>query len=128
MSLGKSQIHPLRGSVKLYSQSAMQQLDRTFRALSDRTRRSMIHALAKGEPRNAGELGAMFRSSQPTISKHLKVLERAGLVERCVEGRVHRFKLRRKPLDEAVSWIARHQAFWAEAVDQLDQLLSEVDR
>jgi DNA-binding transcriptional ArsR family regulator len=101
-------------------------LDDTFRALADGTRRSMIHALARGEARSAGELGRRFRSAQPTISKHLKVLERAGLVERTVEGRVHRFRLRRKPLQDVGGWIARHQAFWTGAVEQLDRLLSEV--
>jgi DNA-binding transcriptional ArsR family regulator len=100
-------------------------LDRTFRALSDGTRRSMIHALARGKSRSAGELGRQFPSAQPTISKHLKVLEQAGLVERRVEGRVHKFQLRRKPLQEAERWIERHQAFWAGAVEQLDRLLSE---
>jgi len=103
-------------------------LDLTFRALSDRTRRSMIRALARGEARSAGELGGQFRSAQPTISKHLKVLEQAGLVERTIEGRVHRFRLRQKPLRDAGGWIARHQAFWTGAVDQLDRLLSEVAR
>ncbi len=101
-------------------------LNRTFRALADGTRRSMIHALAHGEVRSAGELGRHFRSTQPTISKHLKVLERAGLVERTIEGRVHRFHLRQKPLQEAGGWIARHQAFWEGAVGQLDQLMSEI--
>ena len=102
-------------------------LDRTFHALSDETRRSMIHALARGEPRSAGDLGRRFRSAQPTISKHLKVLEEAGLVSRTVEGRVHRFTLRRKPLRDAERWLARHQAFWRGAVSQLDRLLSETD-
>jgi len=101
-------------------------LDHTFRALADGTRRSMIHALAQGQARSAGELGRQFRSAQPTISKHLKVLERAGLIERSIEGRVHRFRLRQKPLQDAGGWIARHQAFWAGAIEQLDRLLSEV--
>ena len=99
-------------------------LDLTFRALSDGTRRLMIHALAQGEAQSAGELGRQFRSAQPTISKHLKVLEQAGLVERTIEGRVHRFRLRQKPLRDAGGWIARHQAFWTGAVDQLERLLS----
>ena len=100
-------------------------LDLTFRALADGTRRSMIHALARGQARSAGELGRQFQSAQPTISKHLKVLEQAGLVERRVEGRVHRFRLRPKPLENAGRWITRHQAFWTGAVDQLDQLLRQ---
>ena len=103
-------------------------LDRTFRALADGTRRSMIQALARGRPRTAGDLGRRFQSAQPTISKHLKVLEDAGLVVRAVEGREHRFTLRRKPLQDAERWLARHQAFWTGAVAQLDRLLSETDR
>ena len=99
-------------------------LDATFNALSDGTRRSMIHALARGETRSAGELGRQFRSAQPTISRHLKVLEQAGLVERRVEGRIHRFRLRREALQEASGWLTRHQAFWTGALDQLEQLLS----
>ena len=112
-----------------YSHVAMQHalsLDRTFRALADGTRRSMIHALAQGEARSASELGRQFRSAQPTISIHLKVLERAGLIERTIEGRIHRFRLRQRPLKEAGGWIARHQAFWNGAVDQLDRLLPEI--
>ena len=100
-------------------------LDLTFHALADGTRRSMIHALARGETRSAGDLGRQFRSAQPTISKHLKVLEQAGIVERRVEGRVHLFRLRRRSLEQAGRWITRHQAFWEGAVDQLDRLLAE---
>ena len=103
-------------------------LDLTFHALADRTRRSMVRALAGGEARSAGELGSQFRSAQPTISRHLKVLESAGLIERHIEGRVHRFRLRRKPLQEAGDWISRHQEFWTGAVDQLDRLLTERER
>jgi DNA-binding transcriptional ArsR family regulator len=100
-------------------------LDRTFRALADGTRRSMIQALAHGESRSAGDLGRRFRSAQPTISKHLRVLEEAGLIVRSVEGRTHRFRLRQKPLQDAERWLTRHQAFWRGAVVQLDQLLSD---
>lgn len=107
--------------------SAGADLDLTFHALADGTRRAMIHALARGETRSASELGRRFHSAQPTISKHLKVLEQAGIVERKVEGRIHQFRLRRKPLEEAGRWIGRHQAFWEGAVDQLDRLLAEGD-
>jgi DNA-binding transcriptional ArsR family regulator len=100
-------------------------LDRTFHALSDPTRRSMIHALAGGQARSAGELGKRFNSAQPTISRHLKVLEQAKLIERSVEGRVHLFRLRQKPLEEAGAWIERHQRFWHGAIDQLETLLSQ---
>lgn len=98
-------------------------LDRTFHALSDATRRSMIQALRGGKTHTAGELGARFHSAQPTISRHLKVLEQARLIERTVDGRVHLFRLRREALDQAGAWIARHQAFWNGAMDQLEELL-----
>ena len=98
-------------------------MDRTFHALSDATRRAMIQALSRGAPRTAGDLGRRFDSAQPTISKHLKVLEEAGLVVRSVEGREHRFRLRQKPLRDAERWLVRHQAFWTGAVAQLDRLL-----
>jgi DNA-binding transcriptional ArsR family regulator len=101
------------------------QLDLTFHALADGTRRSMIHSLSRGRARSAGELGRRFRSAQPTVSKHLKVLEEAGLVERTVEGRLHLFRLRQKPLEDAARWIVRQQAFWTGAVDQLEQLLQD---
>lgn len=99
-------------------------LDLTFHALADPTRRSMIHALSGGEARSAGELGKRFRSAQPTISRHLKVLEEAKLIERSVEGRVHRFRLRQKPLHEAGAWVERQQRFWIGAIDQLEALLT----
>lgn len=85
----------------------------------------MIHVLAGGKARSASELGRHFRSAQPTISKHLKVLEEAGLVGRTIEGRVHRFRLNRRRLRDAEAWLARHQAFWTGAVTELDRLLSE---
>jgi DNA-binding transcriptional ArsR family regulator len=85
----------------------------------------MVHALANGESWSAGELGRQFRSAQPTISRHIKVLERAKLIERTVDGRTHRFRLRQKPLAEVGNWIDRHQALWTGAVAQLDRLLQE---
>ena len=85
----------------------------------------MIHALAGGAARSAGELGRQFGSAQPTISRHLKVLEQANLIERSIEGRVHLFRLRQKPLQEAGAWIDRHQRFWNGAIDQLETLLTK---
>jgi len=84
----------------------------------------MIHALAGGEARSAGELGKQFNSAQPTISRHLKVLEQAKLIERSVEGRVHLFRLRQKPLQEAGAWVERQQRFWNGALDQFETLLN----
>ena len=87
----------------------------------------MIQVLAHGTPRTASDLGRRFRSAQPTISKHLKVLEEAGLVVRTIDGRLHRFRLRRKPLRDAEQWLCRHQEFWTGAAAQLERLLSEPD-
>ena len=101
------------------------QLDRTFRALADGTRRSIIHRLSAGGSKSAGELGRHFRSAQPTVSRHLKVLEQARLLDRTIDGRVHRFRLRNEPLREANSWIARNQAFWEGALGQLEDLMTD---
>ena len=76
---------------------------------------------ARSEARSAGDLGRGFHSAQPTISKHLRVFEEAGLVARTVDGRIHKFRLRRRPLREAEAWFVRHQSFWRGAVAQLDQ-------
>jgi DNA-binding transcriptional ArsR family regulator len=105
--------------------NSIEQLDRAFRALGDGTRRAILHELAGGKPRTAGALGRHFHSAQPTISKHLKVLEDAQLIERTVAGRVHWFRLQPKGLREATRWLTRHQAFWEGAVDQLERLLGE---
>jgi DNA-binding transcriptional ArsR family regulator len=99
-------------------------LDRTFHALADPTRRAMVRTLSGGAAHSASELGAQFRSRQPTISRHLKVLEQAELIERHVEGRVHRFRLRRQPLQEAAAWVTRQQSFWSGAMDQLEDLIA----
>jgi DNA-binding transcriptional ArsR family regulator len=98
-------------------------LDRTFHALADGTRRTIVCTLARAPDRSAGELGRRFRSAQPTISKHLKVLEDARLIERVVKGRTHRFRLRRATLCRAAQWIARHEPFWKQAAH--DTLLAE---
>lgn len=103
-------------------------LDRTFHALGDATRRRMLALLAKRGECIAGELAAPFYISQPTASKHLRVLERAGLVARRVDGRVHRFRLRVRPLEEAERWIARHRAFWEGSLHRLGGYLDELAR
>lgn len=98
-------------------------LDRTFHALGDETRRRMIAMLAAEGALSASALGAPFDVAQPTTSKHLKVLEQAGLVSREVAGRTHRFRLALEPLNEAEDWIARHKAFWEGTLAQLDSFL-----
>lgn len=94
-----------------------------FRALGDPTRREMIRALAGGE-RTVGELAAPFRMSLAAASKHVRVLERAGLVRRTVHGRTHRCRLDARNLAEAQCWLERYARFWSERLDALDALLA----
>ena len=101
-----------------------QPLDRTFHALGDGTRREILSMLAGGGPQSANELRLPFDVAQPTISKHLKVLERAGLISREVEGRIHRFQLELAAMKEAEDWIARHNAFWEGTLDRLEDFLA----
>ena len=86
-------------------------LDRVFHALADRTRRALLLRLAEGEAMVTA-LAAPFDMSLPAVSKHLRVLERAGLVERTVEGRVHRCAFGPAPLGEVEQWLDQTRAFW----------------
>lgn len=80
----------------------------------------MLAKLAMEGRCTASELGRPFGYAQPTISKHIKVLEKAGLVQREIDGRVHRFSLVREPLDEAENWIKRHQQVWESTLERLE--------
>ena len=102
-------------------------LDDVFRALADPVRREMLTRLTRGE-KTAGELGAPFKISQPAASKHIRTLERAGLLSRSVDGRVHRLRLIPKPLREAETWISRHRQFWEGSLDSLGRALDEITR
>jgi DNA-binding transcriptional ArsR family regulator len=104
-----------------------QQLDRVFQALADPTRRAMLASLAEGE-RNIGELAAPFRMSFAAASKHVKVLEGAGLLRRRVAGRTHLCRIEAGPLKAADAWIRRYERFWTERLDALAALLAEEDR
>src|SRR6185295_15880404 len=86
-------------------------LDHVYGALADPTRRAILGILAKGEA-NVGSLAERFPISLNGVSKHVKVLERAGLVERTVEGREHRLRLNAEPLREAAMWLDDYRAFW----------------
>ena len=97
-------------------------LDRTFAALSDSTRRAILARLAEGET-TVGELARPFRMSRPAISKHLRVLERAGLVQRQREGRVSRCELHAEPMRDAAQWIERYREFWGDRLDSLARYL-----
>jgi DNA-binding transcriptional ArsR family regulator len=93
-------------------------LDRTFGALADGTRRAILSRLAHSGA-TVGELARPFRVSRPAISKHLRVLERAGLVRRSRDGRVSRCVLDATALREAAAWVDRYRAFWTGRLDEL---------
>jgi DNA-binding transcriptional ArsR family regulator len=100
-------------------------LDRTFSALSDPTRRAILARLAQGDAA-VSELASPFAMSLPAISKHLRVLEQAGLVERTKGGRVHRLRLVARPLHEAAAWIAYYQHFWEQQLEALADYLRDI--
>ena len=102
-------------------------LDSVFHALSDRTRRAMLRSLAAGE-HNIGELAAPHRMSFAAASKHVKVLEKAGLVRRRVEGRAHVCRIEPALLAAADEWLRFYQRFWTERLDVLADLLRAEDR
>lgn len=102
-------------------------LDKVFRALADPTRRAMLRALG-AEDRSVGELAAPHRMSLAAASKHLKVLENAGLVDRTVAGRRHRVRLAPRALAEAREWLEYYERFWNRRLDALDKLLREPDQ
>ena len=99
-------------------------LDSTFGALSDPTRRAILARLAQGEAK-VTELAEPFKMSLPAISKHLRVLESAGLLRREIDGRVHRIRLDADPMKNAAAWIAQYRAFWESQFDALEKFLQE---
>jgi DNA-binding transcriptional ArsR family regulator len=103
----------------------VQRLDATFAALSDPTRRAILARLARGEA-SVAELAEPFEMSQPAISKHLKVLEKAGLIARGVDAQRRPSRLRAKPLEEANRWLESYRRFWEESFEKLDDLLHEM--
>lgn len=98
--------------------TSSRQLDRTFGALADPTRRAILARLARGDA-TVGDLARPFRVSRPAISKHLRVLEHAGLVRRAREGRVSRCELDAAAMREAAEWIERYRVFWSSRLDAL---------
>lgn len=93
-------------------------LDRVFSALSHQTRRSMLARLQEGTA-TVTELAEPFDMSLPAASKHLRVLERAGLVKRTIDGRVHRCALEAGPLSDAQAWLSHYEVFWRDTLDNL---------
>jgi len=99
-------------------------LDQVYGALADPTRRAIVGILAQGEI-NVGSLAKRFPISLNGVSKHVKVLEQAGLVERAVQGREHRLRLNAEPLREASMWLDHYRAFWDTRLQALEAFLLE---
>ncbi len=100
-------------------------LDAIFAALADPTRRAILSRLAGGEAA-VNEIAQPFDISQPAISKHLKVLEQAGLVERDIDRQRRPARLKAEPMQAAAKWLEEFQSFWSSSFDQLDDLLDEL--
>jgi DNA-binding transcriptional ArsR family regulator len=100
-------------------------LNRTFAALADPTRRHILEHLADGD-RCVTDLARPYRMSLPAVSKHLRVLEKAGLVRRQRDGRVHRLKLDARPMQQAQAWIEEYRKFWEASFDRLDEYLKQI--
>jgi DNA-binding transcriptional ArsR family regulator len=103
------------------------ELGTTFAALSDVTRRGILARLVQGES-SVSELAAPYKMSLPAVSKHLRVLEDAGLVTRHKDGRVHRCRLVAEPMKDAAEWIERYRQFWEHQFDALADYLEEESR
>jgi DNA-binding transcriptional ArsR family regulator len=104
---------------------SVQQLNATFAALADPTRRAILARLATGES-SVTELAAPFDMSLPAVSKHLKVLERAGLIARGREAQWRPCRLEAAPLKEVADWAEKYRRFWEESFDRLDVYLREL--
>ncbi len=107
-----------------YGHRSDERLDATFTALADPTRRAILARLASGEA-SVLELASPFAISQPAVSKHLRVLERAGLISRSRDAQRRPCRLEAKPLAEAIGWLARYRDRWEGNFARLDALLDE---
>src|SRR5882672_12534652 len=103
-----------------------EQLDLTFAALADPTRRAILARLTKGRA-SVGELLEPFEMSQPAISKHLKVLERAGLVARGRDAQFRPCRLDAAPLAQAAAWIGDYRRFWEQSLDRVDDYVQQLE-
>src|SRR5215470_17360583 len=110
-----------------YAMTKSRRLDATFAALADPTRRAILARLASGEA-TVNDLARPFRMSQPAISKHLKVLERAGLISHRQKAQERPRRIEAAPLKEATDWLEKYRKFWEERFERLDELLEELKR
>lgn len=106
---------------------ADQHLDRVFRALADPTRRALLSRLSRGECR-VSDLAAPHKMSLAAVSKHIRLLERAGLVDRRVKGRTHHCRLNPAALSDAHEWLSFYEKFWNERLDALERLFTFKDQ
>lgn len=106
---------------------AQPNLDAVFSALADPTRRAILSRLAKGQA-SVNEIAAPFEISQPAVSRHLKVLERAGLVERGIDEQRRPARLTAKNMAAAVEFLSEFKAFWGQSFERLDDVLTEMKR
>ena len=114
--------------MELFGHAAqLQSLDAVFAALADPTRRAILSRLAAGAAA-VNEIAAPFAMSQPAVSKHLKVLERAGLIERDVDKQRRPARLKAEPMAAAVRWLEEFEQFWSASFDQLDGLLEQLQK
>jgi DNA-binding transcriptional ArsR family regulator len=102
-------------------------LDRTFSALADPTRRAILARLASGET-SVNELAAPFDISLPAISRHLKVLEHAGLISRGRDAQWRPCRLEAGPLEDIANWVERYRKFWDKSFDRMDAYLAELQK
>lgn len=100
------------------------QMDAVFTALADSTRRGMVAQLSSGSA-TIGELGRPYPITKPAVTKHVKILERAGLIQRQKNGRIHRCTLNKEPMKQAEEWIERHRKFWETSLDSLADYLNQ---
>ncbi|MEN3378733.1 MAG: hypothetical protein V7604_4088 [Hyphomicrobiales bacterium] len=126
----------LTGAQVVYNQLVMERiayasrggdLDAVFAALADPTRRAILSRLAGGEA-SVNEIAAPFDISQPAVSRHLKVLEQAGLIERDIDQQRRPARLKAEPMAAAVRWLEEFKQFWSSSFDQLDDLLEELKK
>jgi DNA-binding transcriptional ArsR family regulator len=110
-----------------YRRMSSNQLNATFAALADPTRRAILGRLAKGNA-SVAELAKPFKMSQPAISKHLKVLERAGLVSKGLDAQRRPRKLEAAPLEAASNWLEKYREYWEQAYGRLDSLLDQMKK
>ena len=110
-----------------YARTSPDRLDATFAALADPTRRAILARLASGDA-SVSELAAPFDMSQPAISKHLKVLERAGLVSRGRDAQRRPRRLEPRPLAEATGWLESYRRFWEGNFQRLDAVLEDLKK